>query len=106
MSVSSSKLLLSVATVFLGFGQAVTMFLQDSIIQAGINPTKWLNVKYTMYTATGLLIILWGFLGQLIVIKYGFQANIGFVALIYWSSVTAWYVLIGFKLTESCITFE
>lgn len=100
ISISSSKLLLSVATVFLGFGQAVTMFLQDLVIQSGVQQSKWLNIKYTMYTSSGLLVTFWGGLSQLVIMKHGFQASVSFVASIYMGCVLLWYTMFLMQLTK------
>ncbi|XP_055371312.1 uncharacterized protein LOC129605522 isoform X2 [Condylostylus longicornis] len=96
ISFSQSKLLLSVSSVFLGFGQAISLFLQDFVFKASMRHSEWLDVKYPMCITNGILILIYGGLAHLIVANFGFQASVGLAAGLYTTSVLLWFLILLF----------
>ncbi|XP_055845076.1 uncharacterized protein LOC129911336 [Episyrphus balteatus] len=96
ISVSSSKLLLSVSSVLLGFGQAVTMFLQDLVLQISMPRAQWSIIRYPVHFTNGLLILLWGVGAHLVVDNYTFQASVGYSAALYNFSILLWHLIFIF----------
>ncbi|XP_075154450.1 uncharacterized protein LOC142228048 [Haematobia irritans] len=90
ISFSTSKLLLSVSAALLGFGQSVTLFLQDWVLQMGMTQAQWNAIRYPVHFTNGLLILLWGLLAHWVVDNYSFQASVGLAAALYASAIILW----------------
>lgn len=90
ISFSTSKLLLSVSAALLGFGQSVTLFLQDWVLQMCMSRAQWLAIRYPLHFTNGLLILVWGALAHWVVANFTFQASVGLAAGLYAISIMLW----------------
>ncbi|XP_073834405.1 uncharacterized protein isoform X2 [Musca autumnalis] len=90
ISFSTSKLLLSVSAALLGFGQSVTLFLQDWVLQMCMSRSQWLAIRYPLHFTNGLLILVWGVLAHWVVASFSFQASVGLAAGLYAISIILW----------------
>ncbi|XP_061396611.1 uncharacterized protein LOC133332244 [Musca vetustissima] len=90
ISFSTSKLLLSVSAALLGFGQSVTLFLQDWVLQMCMSRSQWLAIRYPVHFTNGLLILVWGVLAHWVVANFTFQASVGLAAGLYAISIILW----------------
>lgn len=93
ISFSTSKLLLSVSAALLGFGQSVTLFLQDWVFQMSMTRSQWTAIRYPVHFTNGLLILVWGSLAHLVVVHYSFQASVGLAAVVYASTTILWNLI-------------
>ncbi|ALC50009.1 CG14195 [Drosophila busckii] len=93
ISFSTSKLLLSVSAVLLGFGQVVTAFLQELVFQLGMTRANWTAIRRPVHLTNGLLILLWGALAHWVVLHYSFQATVGLAGALYGSTTLLWNFL-------------
>ncbi|KAH8416792.1 hypothetical protein KR222_004556 [Zaprionus bogoriensis] len=93
ISFSTSKLLLSVSAVLLGFGQVVTAFLQEMVFQLGMTRANWTAIRRPVHFTNGLLILIWGALAHWIVVHYSFQATVGLAGALYGSTTLLWNFL-------------
>ncbi|XP_030245681.1 uncharacterized protein LOC115564939 [Drosophila navojoa] len=93
ISFSTSKLLLSVSAVLLGFGQVVTAFLQEMVFQLGMTRANWTAIRRPVHFTNGLLILIWGALAHWVVVHYTFQATVGLAGALYGSTTLLWNFL-------------
>ncbi|XP_039499811.1 uncharacterized protein LOC120456829 [Drosophila santomea] len=93
ISFSTSKLLLSVSAVLLGFGQVVTAFLQELVFQMGMTRANWTAIRRPVHFTNGLLVLLWGALAHWVVERYSFQATVGLAGALYASTSLLWNFL-------------
>ncbi|EDV30084.1 uncharacterized protein Dana_GF15999 [Drosophila ananassae] len=93
ISFSTSKLLLSVSAVLLGFGQVVTAFLQELVFQMGMTRANWTAIRRPVHFTNGLLVLLWGAMAHWVVVRYSFQATVGLAGGIYGLSMLLWNFL-------------
>lgn len=93
ISFSTSKLLLSVSAVLLGFGQVVTAFLQELVFQMGMTRANWTAIRRPVHFTNGLLVLLWGALAHYVVERYSFQATVGLAGALYGASALLWNFL-------------
>ncbi|EDW65798.1 uncharacterized protein [Drosophila virilis] len=93
ISFSTSKLLLSVSAVLLGFGQVVTAFLQEMVFQLGMTRANWTAIRRPVHFTNGLLILIWGALAHWVVVNYSFQATVGLAGALYGSTTLLWNFL-------------
>ncbi|KAH8291598.1 hypothetical protein KR018_003487 [Drosophila ironensis] len=93
ISFSTSKLLLSVSAVLLGFGQVVTAFLQELVFQMGMTRANWTAIRRPVHFTNGLLVLVWGALAHFVVVRYSFQATVGLAGCIYGLSALLWNFL-------------
>ncbi|XP_017037238.1 uncharacterized protein [Drosophila kikkawai] len=93
ISFSTSKLLLSVSAVLLGFGQVVTAFLQELVFQMGMTRANWTAIRRPVHFTNGLLVLLWGALAHWVVERYSFQATVGLAGALYGASSLLWNFL-------------
>ncbi|EDX02818.1 uncharacterized protein LOC6525890 [Drosophila yakuba] len=93
ISFSTSKLLLSVSAVLLGFGQVVTAFLQELVFQMGMTRANWTAIRRPVHFTNGLLVLLWGALAHWVVERYSFQATVGLAGALYGSTSLLWNFL-------------
>ncbi|EDV46678.1 uncharacterized protein LOC6550384 [Drosophila erecta] len=90
ISFSTSKLLLSVSAVLLGFGQVVTAFLQELVFQMGMTRANWTAIRRPVHFTNGLLVLLWGALAHWVVELYSFQATVGLAGALYGATTLVW----------------
>ncbi|XP_037724914.1 uncharacterized protein LOC119556651 [Drosophila subpulchrella] len=93
ISFSTSKLLLSVSAVLLGFGQVVTAFLQELVFQMGMTRANWTAIRRPVHFTNGLLVLLWGALAHWVVERYSFQATVGLAGALYGATSLLWNFL-------------
>ncbi|EDV99674.1 uncharacterized protein LOC6564805 [Drosophila grimshawi] len=93
ISFSTSKLLLSVSAVLLGFGQVVTAFLQEMVFQLGMTRANWTAIRRPVHFTNGLLILIWGALAHWVVVHYSFQATVGLAGALYGATTLLWNFL-------------
>ncbi|XP_022211758.1 uncharacterized protein LOC111067044 [Drosophila obscura] len=93
ISFSTSKLLLSVSAVLLGFGQVVTAFLQELVFQMGMTRANWTAIRRPVHFTNGLLILVWGALAHWVVVRYSFQATVGLAGALYGATTLLWNFL-------------
>ncbi|KAH8300867.1 hypothetical protein KR044_000693 [Drosophila immigrans] len=93
ISFSTSKLLLSVSAVLLGFGQVVTAFLQEMVFQLGMTRANWTAIRRPVHFTNGLLILVWGALAHWVVEHYSFQATVGLAGTLYGATTLLWNFL-------------
>ncbi|KAH8421261.1 hypothetical protein KR009_007636 [Drosophila setifemur] len=93
ISFSTSKLLLSVSAVLLGFGQVVTAFLQELVFQMGMTRANWTAIRRPVHFTNGLLVLLWGALAHWVVVRYSFQATVGLAGGLYGVTTLLWNFL-------------
>ncbi|XP_017064570.1 uncharacterized protein LOC108103555 [Drosophila eugracilis] len=93
ISFSTSKLLLSVSAVLLGFGQVVTAFLQELVFQMGMTRANWTSIRRPVHFTNGLLVLLWGALAHWVVERYSFQATVGLAGALYGATTLLWNFL-------------
>ncbi|XP_067636423.1 uncharacterized protein [Eurosta solidaginis] len=93
ISFSTSKLQLSVSSVLLGFGQSVTLFLQDVVYQRSMPRAQWNDIRHPVHFTNGLLICLWGALAHYVVVQFSFQATVGLAALLYVVGMVTWNMI-------------
>ncbi|XP_016998195.1 uncharacterized protein [Drosophila takahashii] len=93
ISFSTSKLLLSVSAVLLGFGQVVTAFLQELVFQMGMTRANWTAIRRPVHFTNGLLVLLWGALAHWVVERYSFQATVGLAGALYGATTLLWNFL-------------
>ncbi|XP_018790876.1 PREDICTED: uncharacterized protein LOC108970145 [Bactrocera latifrons] len=93
ISFSTSKLQLSVSSVLLGFGQAVTLFLQDVVFQRSMPRAQWNAIRYPVHFTNGLLMFVWGALAHWVVVTLSFQASVGLAGMVYVISMITWNMI-------------
>ncbi|XP_054728787.1 uncharacterized protein LOC129237853 [Anastrepha obliqua] len=93
ISFSTSKLQLSVSSVLLGFGQAVTLFLQDVVFQRSMPRAQWTAIRYPVHFTNGLLMFVWGALAHWVVVHFSFQASVGLASMVYVASMLIWNMI-------------
>lgn len=93
ISFSTSKLLLSVSAALLGFGQSVTLFLQDWVLQMSMPHSQWCAIRFPVHFTNGLLILVWGTLAHWVVVNLSFQASVGLAAALYAISIILWNLI-------------
>ncbi|XP_068159382.1 uncharacterized protein [Drosophila tropicalis] len=93
ISFSTSKLLLSVSAVLLGFGQVVTLFLQELVLQMGMTRANWTAIRRPVHFTNGLLVLVWGALAHWVVVRYSFQATVGLAGALYGLTTLFWNFL-------------
>ncbi|XP_017156693.1 uncharacterized protein LOC108165139 [Drosophila miranda] len=93
ISFSTSKLLLSVSAVLLGFGQVVTAFLQELVFQMGMTRANWTAIRRPVHFTNGLLILVWGAMAHWVVVRYSFQATVGLAGALYGATTLLWNFL-------------
>ncbi|XP_030379710.1 uncharacterized protein LOC115627956 [Scaptodrosophila lebanonensis] len=93
ISFSTSKLLLSVSAVLLGFGQVVTAFLQELVFQMSMPRANWTAIRRPVHFTNGLLILVWGALAHWVVVRYSFQATVLLAGTLYGATTLLWNFL-------------
>lgn len=81
------------STVLLGFGQAVTLFLQENLLQISMTRAQWNTIRVPVHFTNGLLILVWGGLAHLVVVRFSFQATVGLAGGLYTFSVLLWNLI-------------
>ena len=106
ISFSTSKLLLSVSAALLGFGQSVTLFLHDWVLQMSMTRSQWTAIRFPVHFTNGLLILVWGALAHWVVEHFSFQASVGLAAALYASSIILWnLIFVCFNCKKQWIFF-
>lgn len=69
--ISTSKILLTLSSLLIGFTQGTSFFLQDEIIRSAFSQTEWKYLRSSVYFFTGFLLLIFG-----IVLHLGFKTHV------------------------------